>query len=146
MKVFNPFPSKRRLLPVLILMLVIFLLAAGCGRRDVPRIEGDIIPAGDPDRGREAMTEYGCIACHTIPGVTRGDATVGPSLEDWAERTTIAGRFPNTPEYLINWIMNPQEMDPGNVMPDVGVPEVIARDMAAYLYTLSRGPALWHQR
>jgi hypothetical protein len=28
----------------------------------------------------------------------------------------------------------------------VGVPEVIARDMGGYLYTLIRGPGLWHQR
>jgi hypothetical protein len=34
---------------------------------------------------------------------------------------------------LIAWIMHPQSMDPGNGMPDVGVPEVVARDMSAYL-------------
>jgi cytochrome c2 len=131
---------------LLVVLLAMALLAAGCGRRDVPRTEGVVVPVGDAERGREAMTEYGCIACHTIPGVTRADATVGPSLEDWGERATIAGKFPNTPEYLISWIMNPQEMDPGNVMPDVGVPELVARDMAVYLYSLDRGPALWHQR
>jgi cytochrome c2 len=34
--------------------------------------------------------------------------------------------------------MSPQEMEPGTAMPDVGVTEADARDMAAYLYTLQR--------
>jgi hypothetical protein len=50
----------------------------------------------------------------------------------------IAGRFPNTPENLIAWIMHPQALDPGNIMPDMGVPEAVARDMAAYLFGLER--------
>jgi cytochrome c2 len=94
------------------------------------------IPDGDADRGRLAMREYGCSACHTIPGVTRADATVGPPLTGWAERAAIAGQFPNTPEYLIAWLQDPQRMAPGSIMPDVGVPEATARDMSAYLYTL----------
>ncbi len=126
-------------LPLLMLLIAITVLSllTGCSRRAQPRVQVEI-PGGDPDRGRQAFTDYGCIACHTIPGVTRADATVGPPLTDWAERGVIAGHFPNTPEHLIRWIMNPQELDPGNVMPDMGVPEVVARDMAAYLYTLQR--------
>lgn len=101
-------------------------------------VEGarEIVPVADPDRGRVAFVEYGCPACHTIPGVTGARAHVGPPLEGWAERRYIAGRLPNTPENLVTWIMSPQAVDPGNAMPDVGVPEVIARDMAAYLYAL----------
>jgi cytochrome c len=87
------------------------------------------------------MTEYGCIACHTIPGVTRADATVGPPLTGWAKRASIAGEFPNTPENLIAWIQDPQAMNPGSIMPDVGVPDAVARDMSAYLYTLKWNPA-----
>jgi cytochrome c2 len=120
--------------------LALILLLTGCNRRVVPPDRQFEIPGGDVDRGRQALVDYGCHTCHIIPGVTRADATVGPPLTAWAERGIIAGHFPNTPEYLIQWIMVPQEMDPGNAMPNMGVPEANARDMAAYLYTLYRGP------
>jgi cytochrome c2 len=59
-------------------------------------------------------------------------------LNDWAERHFIAGLLPNTPDHLIEWIRFPQSISPGNAMPDMGVDEADARDMAAYLYTLGR--------
>jgi cytochrome c len=124
----------------LLLLIFAFLLLAGCMATAEPQSVPDI-PGGDADRGRQAMTEYGCIACHTIPGVTRADATVGPPLNGWSERNAIAGQFPNTPENLIQWIQDPQAMSPGSIMPDVGVPEPVARDMSAYLYTLHQSPA-----
>jgi cytochrome c len=129
----------RKAIPWLGVALIVVILLAGCGRRSPPRSLYEI-PGGDPERGRQAFTDYGCVACHTIPGVTRADAWVGPPLTAWAERSYIAGRFPNTPEYLVQWIMHPQELDPGNAMPDMGVPEVVARDMSAYLYTLTAQP------
>jgi cytochrome c len=120
---------------VLVWLLFILMLTGGCGVPLNLQAAYDI-PGADPDRGRQAMAEYGCIACHTIPGVTRADATVGPPLTGWAQRVTIAGAFPNQPEHLIAWLQDPQQMMPGSVMPDVGVPEAVARDMSAYLYTL----------
>jgi cytochrome c1 len=37
---------------------------------------------------------------------------------------------------LIRWIETPQAIEPGTAMPNLGVTEQRARDMAAYLYTL----------
>lgn len=91
---------------------------------------------GDPDLGLAAITDYGCAACHTIPGVPGARATVGPPLTRWAERRTIAGHLANTPANLVSWIMEPQAIDPGNVMPDLGVTREDATHIAAYLYTL----------
>jgi cytochrome c2 len=125
---------------VLLLLLAYLMLITSCGPRISPRAAYDI-PGGDADRGRQEMAEYGCAACHTIPGVTRADATVGPPLTGWVERAAIAGRFPNTPEYLLKWLQDPQQMIPGSIMPDMGVPEPVARDMSAYLYTLHQNPA-----
>lgn len=116
-------------------LLTAFSLFSGCVPSASARPPYEI-PGSDAARGRQAMTEYGCAACHTIPGVTRADATVGPPLTEWSTRTVIAGEFPNTPEYLVKWIADPQQLIPGSIMPDVGVPEVVARDMSAYLYTL----------
>jgi cytochrome c1 len=50
------------------------------------------------------------------------------------ERWSIAGRLPNTPPNLVRWIVHPQEVDPGTLMPDLGVAPQQARDIAAYLY------------
>ena len=44
--------------------------------------------------------------------------------------------FPNDPHHLVRWVMTPQEMKPGTAMPDLGLSEQQARDVAAYLYTL----------
>jgi cytochrome c len=34
--------------------------------------------------------------------------------------------------------MDPKEVEPGTAMPDLGIGEAEARDIAAYLFTLSR--------
>ena len=37
---------------------------------------------------------------------------------------------------MLKWIQHPQPIDPQNVMPDIGVTDQDARDIAAFLYTL----------
>jgi cytochrome c len=91
---------------------------------------------GDALAGREQIEAYGCGACHNVPGIASADSLVAPPLDGWAHRRTIAGRIANTPANLAAWLENPQEIDPGNAMPDMGVSPEDARDMAAYLYTL----------
>jgi cytochrome c1 len=61
---------------------------------------------------------------------------VGPPLADFAGRVFIAGEVPNTTASLIQWIRNPQSIEPKTAMPNLGVTEGQARDIAAYLYTL----------
>jgi cytochrome c len=115
--------------------LLALLLPAGCelGRhREPPRQ----VPGGVPSRGRVMLQEYACGACHTIPGVPRADGRVAPPLSFYASRSFVAGMLPNSPEELIRWIMNPQNVNPQTAMPDLGVREQDARDIAAYLYTL----------
>jgi cytochrome c len=94
------------------------------------------VPGGDAARGSAAFVDYGCHSCHRIPGVQGADSLVAPPLDAWGERSFVAGRLPNTPDAVMTWIMDPQEIDPGNAMPDMGVPESVARDMAAYLFEL----------
>lgn len=99
---------------------------------------GPAAPRGDPERGRKAMQVHACLQCHMIEGIVgRSNLHVGPPLDDAGARKYIAGVVPNTPENMIRWIMNPQEIDPLSAMPDLGVPEDIARDMAAYLYQIA---------
>jgi cytochrome c1 len=44
--------------------------------------------------------------------------------------------LPNTPADMERWLRNPPAVDPRTAMPDMGVTEQDARDIAAYLYTL----------
>jgi cytochrome c1 len=94
------------------------------------------VPGGEPDRGAELIASYGCGSCHTIPGIEGADATVGPPLTDMGLREYIAGNQPNTPANMIRWLDDPQAIEPGTAMPDLGVTETEARHIAAYLYTL----------
>jgi cytochrome c2 len=114
------------------------LLLAGCGRigTNAPAV---IVPDGDPLVGRALLDEYACVTCHVIPGVRGPEASLGPPLTDWAEREYIAGKLANTPQNLIAWIVNPQAIEPGTVMPTLGVTPEEARDIAAYLYAPQGG-------
>jgi len=94
------------------------------------------VEGGDAARGQDAMIAVGCGSCHAIPGVRGAQGVVGPSLEHWSERRVIAGVVPNDPDRLITWITVPQSIVPGNAMPNMGVTDGQARDIAAYLYTL----------
>ena len=51
------------------------------------------------------------------------------------KRMYIAGVLPNTPENMLRWLQNPPAVDPLTAMPNLGVTEADARDMAGYLYT-----------
>src|SRR5690242_9682983 len=83
--------------------------------------------------GWSLIARYGCGTCHSIPGVPGADAMVAPPLERFYERRYIAGRLPNTEENLIKWIQDPQQIEPGNAMPNLGVTTDEAHDIAAYL-------------
>jgi len=92
---------------------------------------------GDPGAGKRAILRYGCGSCHTIPGVKGARALVGPPLVHFSRRSYIAGRAANTPDNLARWIRDPQSVEPGTVMPTLGVTELEARNIAAYLESLA---------
>ncbi|HEU4642983.1 MAG TPA: cytochrome c [Gemmatimonadaceae bacterium] len=110
-------------------------LVAALGGCRQARGQTRAIAGGDPERGKALIQNYGCNSCHMIPGVQDG-GTVGPPLTAWSRRTYIAGEVQNTPDFLIRWIEMPQAIEPGTVMPNLGVTEGNARDIAAYLYTI----------
>ena len=91
---------------------------------------------GDPERGKIAFHQYACNMCHETPGVSGPKALLGPPLESMTKRPYLAGALLNTPENMLRWIRHPQEVNPLTAMPDLGVTEQHARDIAAFLYTL----------
>ena len=48
--------------------------------------------AGDPERGKLLLRQYGCGSCHSIPGVAAARGNVGPPLEAIGARVYLAGR------------------------------------------------------
>ena len=91
---------------------------------------------GDPHHGEAVIEQYGCGACHEIPGVAGAHGLVGPPLLWFARRSYVAGELPNTADNLTLWIRTPQKIHPRTAMPAVGLNEQQARDVVAYLYTL----------
>jgi cytochrome c len=115
-------------------LLAFIAMASGC-RRGFER-EAAAMTGGDPARGKTAINRYGCAACHQIPGVSGAQGLVGPPLDGVARRSYIGGVLGNTPENMIRWIQNPQAVDQKTAMPNLGVNDAEARDVAAYLYTM----------
>lgn len=101
-----------------------------------PTVDSAAASTGDPERGLRALSQYACNGCHLIPGVTGAYVHVGPPLAGIARRQLIAGAIGNTPDNMARWLRNPQSIDPQTAMPDLGITQRDARDMAAYLATL----------
>lgn len=91
---------------------------------------------GDAARGQQAIVQYGCGKCHTIPGIRGAYGVVGPPLAKLGSRTIIGGEFPNLPSTLAHWVQSPTSMKPKTAMPTLGLTGEQSRDVAAYLETL----------
>ena len=102
---------------------------------------------GPPDRtptlsdasvatGRLLVTEKGCVACHTFPDVQWPRGGLGPSLGGFARQGLIAGRLPNQPGVLMQFVRNAPALVPGTAMPAITMSDQEARDVTAYLLTL----------
>jgi len=109
-------------------------VAGGCSN-EIYRLAAERT-GGDPGRGAQAIRWYGCDSCHVIPGVSTANAFVGPPLTAMSRRNFVGGQLPNTPPNMEEWIQRPQAVNPHTAMPNVGVTDLDARDIAAYLYTL----------
>lgn len=113
-------------------MAVLPLALSGCGQSSVQANRN----GGNPDAGVALIQKFGCGTCHTIPGIADADGQVGPPLNAIAKRVYLAGKLRNTPDNMIRWLKDPQAVVPGNAMPNMGISQDQARDIAAYLSTL----------
>ncbi|AEG51018.1 cytochrome c class I [Sphingobium chlorophenolicum L-1] len=101
----------------------------------------EVLTGGIVARGKIAIERRQCAACHVIPGIAGAKGQVGPSLDGVASRRTIAGLLRNDADGMILWLRHPQAVAPGNAMPDMGLTDREARDIAAYLYSLNEAPS-----
>jgi cytochrome c len=96
-----------------------------------PRVEN-----GDTERGRIALAELECGVCHAIPEIPGARGNVGPPLREFSRNVYIAGKYPNVPDVLIQFVRDAPSLAPETAMPAIGMSDAQARDIAAYLYSL----------
>jgi len=136
----SPMPYSLRFIIALIAGAAGLALVAGVvehkQQSNESRIKAEQLTGGSMVAGKAALQHYGCGGCHEISGLPEASGGVGPSLSGIAVRTELAGHLQNNPENMIRWVRDPQGVAPGNGMPNLGVSERDAKDMAAYLYTL----------
>ncbi|HEX2700673.1 MAG TPA: cytochrome c oxidase subunit II [Acidimicrobiales bacterium] len=95
-------------------------------------------PVGGPSSEQAALGQVvfnrsTCGACHAVRG-TDARGTTGPDLSDLGSRTTIgAVSIDNDAENLAEWIRNPHESKPGNLMPPTYLPPEELAALVAYL-------------
>ena len=114
-----------------ILSALCLLSVAACGRAHPTPVSG-----GVAQRGKLAIERHSCAVCHSIPGIAGPGVNVGPPLGGMAQRAYIAGVLPNQPADMVRWLRDPPAVDPLTAMPNLGLTEAEAKDIAAYLYAL----------
>jgi cytochrome c len=113
---------------------VVLIALTGCKPNDAAKDWAADATGGTPERGKDAIGKYGCAACHTIDGIS-SEAMVGPPLTRMAARSYLAGSMQNNAANLIRFIHHPRAVHNDTAMPEMGLSEQDARDIAAYLYT-----------
>ncbi|MCU1301016.1 MAG: cytochrome c oxidase, subunit [Candidatus Sulfotelmatobacter sp.] len=87
-------------------------------------------------QGQRIFETTACINCHTVEG-TVASGRFGPDLTHLMSRDTIAaGAATNTPENLRQWILNPDAIKPGSLMPAMQLSDQDLNALTAYLETL----------
>lgn len=123
-------------------VLIIVAIAGGAyyaalSKRQALEAKVAALTSGDPTHGKALAATKGCTGCHEIPGTDGAQGNVGPSLRRIGSRVFVGGVLLNTPDNLRQWLLDPPGIDPKSAMPNVGLSDQEARDLAAYLYTLN---------
>jgi cytochrome c oxidase assembly factor CtaG/cytochrome c2 len=124
--------NRAAFVPVAVLLLTVPLVGS-CNDHGSHAVAS---ATGDPQHGAALIRQFGCGSCHVVPGIDNATGVVGPPLMQVGRRIYIAGVLRNTPNNMVRWIRGPQQFVPGNAMPDMGINQPDAQDVAAYLSTL----------
>lgn len=103
---------------------------------DMQNADPEEVPAeAVAQEGKELFESKSCIACHAIGSSPNA---AGPNLTNYANRTTVAGIKDVTKENLVEWLLDPESIKPGNLMTG-NYPELTedeANSIAEYLLQL----------
>lgn len=98
-------------------------------------------PSAPPRTPQQALGKYlverlPCANCHTIRG-TQASGKLGPDLTHVASRRTLAaGTMPNNRGHLGGWLLDPQSIKPGSLMPPTAMSAESLQALLAYLEIL----------
>src|SRR5690625_88737 len=91
--------------------------------------------------GKELFDDKNCLSCHATDNQNyqEGSVPVGPDLTSFADRSRFAGILLPTKENLVDWIVDPESIKPGNKMTGAyeATSEEEAEKIAEYLMQLS---------
>jgi cytochrome c oxidase subunit 2 len=104
-------------------------------------------PAAQPTdpaavQGQQVFMNAGCVFCHTVKGIDdkeidRSSIDLGPDLTHLASRKTIAGAsLTENRGNLAGWVVDPQHVKPGSLMPEMYLKAEDLQDLLAYLESL----------
>lgn len=94
-------------------------------------------------RGKQLVAEAGCLGCHPYQG--KG-GSLGPDITYIGDKTIHSYDYsrlgpdePHEPrQWLLRHFMNPEEISPGTVMPDIGLSREDAEALTEYMLSLKR--------
>lgn len=103
-------------------------------------------PVGDITRGRELFHTMGCVACHEPEaGYAAPNAIAGvaqPAIQFHSKPLGQSGAKYRR-EWLADYIQHPIDYRPSGLMPDLGVSDQEAADLAAYLIPKENPDGAW---
>jgi cytochrome c oxidase subunit 2 len=118
-----------------------FIVVAEPPERFAAWLERQAQPANAPAdamqlEGREIFLGSACVYCHAVRG-TNANSNFGPDLTHLASRRTLAaGMLANNRGNLSGWVLNPQQIKPGNKMPPTALSGEELNALLAYLESL----------
>ena len=85
---------------------------------------------------RSTFLSLTCVNCHTVSG-TPASGTFGPDLSHLMSRAMLgSGVIPNTQRNLRAWVKDPQDIKPGNLMPNMQLNPRELDEVVTYLSSL----------
>ncbi len=90
---------------------------------------------GSSAKGKLIFNEVGCQACHVIGDETKVREKRNTSYDIAPELSHVSGKL--SPDFIYDWIKNPRHYNPTTKMPNLRLTDSEARDIVAYLQTMS---------
>ncbi|MFD1415464.1 cytochrome c oxidase subunit II [Oceanobacillus jeddahense] len=113
---------------------------------DMQNIDAEAEPeTAEAQEGQELFEANNCMNCHATDAAASGieagpenNGPFGPNLSNFGDRSNVAGILEHNQENLVDWLMDPESIKPGNKMTDQYPPlnQDEAESIAAYLMQL----------
>jgi cytochrome c oxidase subunit 2 len=91
-------------------------------------------PAVATGQAGQEIFKKSCLGCHAVGGE---GGKLGPNLTNFADRQRVAGILPNDAASLKQWLKDPQQVKPGNNMPNLNLSDDQINALVEYMSTLS---------